>query len=135
MEASQPQQPTAPPPAPPPPAQPAEKPGAGQRALAVIGGVVWGIMGIALIVVGFDILDAPLCSDPEALTLGEECYDGSSTQRFFDLLFGFPAGVLGVATAVLAVYFAATGNRGRLLLQVGIAALVLFGGSLLVGAF
>jgi hypothetical protein len=138
MEAAQPQPPATPPP-PPPQAQPAlEKPGAGARILAVIGGLVWGIMGIALIVVGFEILDAPLCSDPEALAgafLGEECYDGSSTQRFFDLLFGFPAGVLGVVTAGLAVYFAATGRRGRLLIQVGIAALVLFGGSLLVGAF
>jgi hypothetical protein len=138
MEAAQPQPPATPPP-PPPPAQPAvEKPSAGARILAVIGGLVWGIMGIALIVVGFDIIDAPLCSDPEALAgafLGEECYDGSSTQRFFDLLFGFPAGVLGVVTAGLAVYFAATGQRGRLLVQVGIAALVLFGGSLLVGAF
>jgi hypothetical protein len=140
MEAGQPQPPTPPPAqpppatAPPPPPGP-EKAGAGPRILAVIGGLVWGLMGIALIVVGFDILDAPLCSEPETIEFGEECYDGSSTQRFFDLLFGFPAGILGVVTAGLAVYFAATGRRGRLLVMVGIAALVLFGGSLLVGAF
>jgi hypothetical protein len=142
MEASQPQPPGStppaqppPPPATPPPAEPrAEKAGAGPRILAVLGGLVWGIMGIALIVVGFDILDAPMCSEPEAVG-AEECYDGSSTQRVFDLLFGFPAGILGVVAAGLAAYFAATGRRGRLLVQVGIAALVLFGGSLLVGAF
>jgi hypothetical protein len=149
MEASRPQPPATPPPpeppaatqppaSPPPTGEPGEgKAGAGPRILAVVGGLVWGIMGVALIVVGFDIIDAPLCGDPEALAqafLGEECYDGSSTQRFFDLLFGFPAGILGVVTAGLAVYFAATGRRGRLLVQVAIAALVLFGGSLLVGA-
>jgi hypothetical protein len=146
MEASRPQPPATPPPpeppaATPPPASPpptgepgAEKAGVGPRILAVIGGLVWGLMGVALIVVGFDILDAPLCSEPETIEFGEECYDGSSTQRFFDLLFGFPAGILGVVTAGLAVYFAATGRRGRLLVLVGIAALVLFGGSLLVGA-
>jgi hypothetical protein len=137
MEASR----TPPPAEPPPPAPPAaeprgERPGVGLRILAVIGGLLWGLMGIALIVVGFDILDARLCSEPATLAdVGEECYDGSSTQRVFDLLFGFPAGILGVVTAGLAVYFAATGLRGKLLLQTAIAALVLFGGSLLVGAF
>jgi hypothetical protein len=143
MEAGRPQPPGTtppahppPPPATPPPAEPrADSAGAGPRILAVLGGLVWGIMGIALVVVGFDIVDAPLCSEPEEIELGEECYDGSSTQRFFDLLFGFPAGILGIAAAGLAVYFAATGRRGRLLVLVGIAALVLFGGSLLVGAF
>jgi hypothetical protein len=135
MEASQPQQP-APPPAPPPAAERAEKPGIAPRVLAVIGGLIWGVLGVALIVVGFEIIDAQLCSEPAtAADIGEECYDGSSTQRVLDLLFGFPAGVLGIATAVLAVYFAATGRRGRLLLQIGLGALVLFGGSLLIGAF
>jgi hypothetical protein len=135
MEAAQPPPPAQQPPPPPPTAAGPEKAGAGLRILAVVGGLLWGIMGIALIVVGFDIIDAPLCSEPEDIEFGEECYDGSSTQRIFDLLFGFPAGILGVVTAGLAVYFAATGLRGKLLLQTAIAALVLFGGSLLVGAF
>jgi hypothetical protein len=140
MEASGTPQPAAPPPPTPPPAAPQpESAGVGRRILAVIGGLILGFVGVALLVRGFDVVGAPLCGDPEdvaqAILEGEtECYEGSSTQRFFDALFSFPGGVLGIAALVLSVYFAATGKRGKLLLQIGIASLVLLGAALLVSA-
>ena len=63
-----------------------------------------------------------------------ECFDGSSGQKTATLVLGWPSGVLAGIAALVALYFAATGLRGRLLLTVTGAAIVLGALSILIGS-
>ena len=49
-------------------------------------------------------------------------------------MLGWPSGVLAGIAALVALYFAATGRRGRLLLQLTGAAIVLGAVSILIGS-
>ena len=51
---------------------------------------------------------------PGGPAIRRECFDGSSTKKTISLILGWPSGVLAGLAALLALYFAATGRRGRL---------------------
>jgi hypothetical protein len=85
-----------------------------------------------------DIGSTPTCEDvlsgAEPLPAEGECFDGSSGQKTVSLVLGWPSGILAGLGALVALYFAGTGSRGRLLLQITAAAIVLGGASILVGS-
>ena len=130
-----------PPPPPPPGAGPAdeEKAGGGWRALAVVLAFALAFACAVMVIAMADIGGTPRCDDPEgiaqALAEGEtECFDGSSAQKAATLILGWPSGILAGIAAVVALFFAATGRQGRLLLQLTGAAIVLGVLSILIGS-
>jgi hypothetical protein len=134
---SQPEQPATPaPPPPPPPAAPAEDVASGGwRALGVVLALALAFAAAVMIIAMADIGDTPTCDDvlsgKAALPSDNECFDGSSTQKTISLVLGWPSGVLAGIAALFALYFAATGRRGRELLQLVAVAIVL--GALSIG--
>jgi hypothetical protein len=134
---SQPEQPVTPaPPPPPPPGAPAEETASGGwRALGVVLALALAFACAVMIIAMADIGDTPTCDDvlsgKAALPSDNECFDGSSTQKTISLVLGWPSGVLAGLAALFALYFAATGRRGRQLLQLVSVAIVL--GALSIG--
>jgi hypothetical protein len=136
MEATGTPPPAAPQPPPPTGAAEERKAGVGWRILAVIVGLIFALFGVAFVIAAVDIGDAPLCEDaredPALLLGGEECYDGSSTQKTIDLVTGWPLGILAILVLPLAIYFAATGRNARILIGAAGASLALLGINLLL---
>jgi hypothetical protein len=121
---------------PPPPATTAtetEKPSGGWRALAVLLGLALLFAGAVMIAVMVDLGDTPLkdacAKDPSC----SEYFDGSDSTKTITLVLGYASGAAAVIAALLAFYFAATGRRGRLLLQLTGAAIVLGALALIIG--
>lgn len=85
-----------------------------------------------------DIGSTPTCRDvlsgKASLPSDNECFDGSSAQKTASLVLGWPSGVLAGIAALIAIFFAATGRRGRLLVTVTGAAIVLGAASILIGS-
>jgi hypothetical protein len=135
---SQPRQ--TPPPPPPPGAAPAdEQAGGGWRALAVVLALALAFACAVMVIAMADIGGTPRCDDreaiAEALAEGEtECFDGSSAQKAATLILGWPSGILAGIAALVALFFAATGRHGRLLLQLTGASIVLGVLSILIGS-
>jgi hypothetical protein len=137
-----PPQATPPPPPPPPPGRAPvdeDKAGGGWRALGVLLALALAFACAVMVIAMVDIGGTPRCDDPagiaEALAEGEnECFDGSSTQKVLTLVLGWPSGILAGIAALLALYFAATGRRGRLLLQLTAAAIALGVLSIVIGS-
>ena len=118
------------------------KAGGGWRALAVLLAIILAFGAAVIIAVMADLGDRPRCDDIAALLQAKpnangkvECFDVGSTQRVVSLGLGWIGGVLAGLAALLALAFAITGRRGRLLLQVTAAALIFVGLSLLVAQF
>lgn len=116
-----------------------EKAGGGWRALAVVLALALAFACAVMVIAMADIGGTPRCDDPEALAKalaeGEtECFDGSSAQKAATLILGWPSGILAGIAAVVALFFAATGRHGRLLLQLTGAAIVLGVLSILIGS-
>jgi hypothetical protein len=134
---SQPEQPAAvaPPPPPPPAAPGEEKASGGWRALGVVLALALAFACAVMVIAMADIGDTPTCDDvlagKAALPSDNECFDGSSTQKTISLILGWPSGILAGIAALFALYFAATGRRGRTLLQLVAVAIVL--GALSIG--
>ena len=132
--------PATPPPPPPTTADPADdgKAGGGWRALSVILFLALAFACAVMVIAMADIADTPIEKDCIADNArGEICteyFDGSSAQKTVTLVLGFPAGVLAGIAALMALYFAATGRRGRLLLQLTGAAIALGAASILIGS-
>ena len=131
--------PAQPPPPPPPPAASADqKPSGGWRALVVLLAVALAFASAVMVIAMSDIGSTPTCEDvltgQAALPSDHECFDGSSTKKTISLILGWPSGVLAGLAALLAIYFAATGLRGRLVLQMTGAAVVLGALSIIVGS-
>lgn len=126
----------------PPPSQPGaprdEKASGGWRALGVLLALALAFACAVMIVAMSEIGDTPTCDDilsgEAALPSDGECFDGSSGQKTASLALGWPSGVLAGIAALLALYFAGAGRRGRLLLQLTGAAIVLGGLSILIGS-
>lgn len=116
--------------APPPPPQ--AKAGTGWRILAVVLGVVFAFLAAVMVAVMIDIGDTPYCDEPEALG-AEECYGGSKAEKTIALILGWPSAVAGFLVLPLAIYFAARGVRGRLVIGTAAVALALGGLSILIG--
>jgi hypothetical protein len=140
---SQPGQPAtpAPPPPPPPPAPDEDVASGGWRVLGVILALALAFACAVMIIAMLDIGDTPRCDDAAAVRAeilkegnDAECFDGSSAQKAVTLVLGWAsAGLAGLAT-LFALYFAATGRRGRELLQVVAVAVVLGALSIGIGA-
>lgn len=152
MTAETPDQPTSggdtpaaptPEPAAPAPAAPAtppadDKASGGMRTLAVLFILVLAFAAAVMIMVGVEIGDTPTC---DAITAGEEpipadgeCFDGASGQKSISVAFAYASGVVGAIAALLGLAFAITGRRGRLLVRLAVAAIVLGGLSILIGS-
>ena len=123
---------------PPPPPAPAGtddgKPGAGWRILAVVLALALAFACAVMVAVAIDIADTPLqdecAADPTCL----EYFDGSSAQKTIYIVLAWPSAVLAGIAALLGLYFAATGKRGRLLLQLTGAAVALGALAILIGS-
>lgn len=125
---------TTPPPPPPPTANEGKAPG-GWRALAVLLALALAFASAVMVIAMADIGDKPVGLEECQATPGcTEYFDGSSTQKTIALILGWPSGVLAGIAALVALYFAVTGRRGRLLLQLTGAAVVLGALSILVGS-
>ncbi len=129
---------TPPPPPPPPTATEDDKAGGGWRALSVILFLALAFACAVMIIAMADIADTPIekdcIADNAAGQVCTEYFDGSSAQKTATLVLGFPSGVLAGIAALVALYFAATGRRGRLLLQLTGAAIALGAVSILIGS-
>ena len=134
-----------------PPAEPAQPPppaatrapdddkaGAGWRILAVVLALALAFACAVMVIVAIDIGDTATCEDVRAGKAlpneDNECYDGSSTAKTIQVVLAWPSGILAGLAALVALYFAATGRRSRLLLQLTGAAILLGGLSILIGA-
>jgi hypothetical protein len=126
---------TAPPPPPPPATPEEEKAGGGWRVLGVVLALALAFACAVMVIAMADIGDTPTCDDvlsgEAELPSDNECFDGSNGQKTASLIFGWPSGVLAGIAALFALYFAATGRRGRTLLQLVGVAVVL--GALSIG--
>jgi hypothetical protein len=132
-----PEQPQASPPPPPAPAGSVDKRASGGwRALAVILALALAFACAVIVIAMVDIGDTPTCDDilsgKAAVPADGGCFDGSSGQKVATLVLGWPSAVLAGIAGLVALYLAATGRRGRLLLQLTGAAIVLGGVSILV---
>jgi hypothetical protein len=97
------------------------------RALGVLLALVLAFGAAVMIIAAGEIADTPTLEEVEA---GEplndgKYYDGSETSRTISTGFGYASGVVGAVGALIALYFAVTGTRGRLLVQVAVAAVIL----------
>ena len=133
---------TPPPAQPPPPAaheavDREDRASGGRRALAVVLALALAFACAVMFVAMGEISDTTPCDEVRSaadLTDEGECFDGSSTQKTISLVLGWPSAVLAGLAALLALFFAATGTRGRLLMTVTGAAIVLGGLSIAVGS-
>jgi hypothetical protein len=131
--------PEQPPAATPPPPQSGvavdeERAGGGWRALGVLLALALLFAGAVMIIAMAEISDTPLLDACQADPTCTEYFDGSSAQKTIAVVFGFISGALAAVGALIALYFAATGRRGRLLLQVTGAAIAFGALSLLIGS-
>jgi hypothetical protein len=116
--------------------------GGGWRVLGVILALALAFAAAVMIVAMVDIGDTPRCDDEAAIAAerqatGEEvieCFEGSSTQKTISLVLGWPSGVLAGLAGLLALYFAATGRRGTLLLRLTGVAIALGALSIVIGS-
>jgi hypothetical protein len=141
MEASgttPPAEPAQPPPPPPPTPVEDERAGAGWRALAVLLALALAFACAVMIVVATDLADTATCEDVRAgvaLPNDEgECYDGSSASKTAQIVFAWASAAFSGLAALIGLYFAVTGRRSRLLLQLTGAAIALGALSIVIGA-
>jgi membrane-associated PAP2 superfamily phosphatase len=110
----------------------------GWRALSVVLFLALAFACAVMVIAMADIADTPLEKDCIAENASggtcTEYFDGSSAQKTATLVLGWPSGVLAGIAALVALYFAATGRRGRLLLQLTGAAIALGAISILIGS-
>jgi hypothetical protein len=129
--------PEQPAPAPPPPEASAveeERAGGGWRALGVLLFLALAFASAVMIIAMIEIADTPLLDACQADPTCSEYFDGSSAQKTIAVAFGFISGALAAVGALVALYFAATGRRGRLLLQLTGVAIAFGALSLLIGS-
>ncbi len=145
-DAPDPQPASPPPPPPPPPAPPGTgdsgKASGGMRALGVVIALVLAFGAAVMIAVAIDIGDTSTCdqffedveSGQVVPDLDDECFDGSSAQKSISVVLAWGSGIIGAIAVIVALMFAATGNRGPLLARVAGAAVVLGILSILIGS-
>ena len=134
MEAAGTPAPAAPPPPPPTTTSSAEEnAGGGWRALGVLLALALAFAAAVMIVAMAEISDTPLQKDctPPACT---EYFDGSSGEKTATVVLGYASGAVAAVGALLALFFAFTGRRGRTVLQVAGVAVLLGAVSILISA-
>ena len=125
---------------PPPPPTTADtddgKAGAGWRILAVVLALALAFACAVMVAVAVDIGGTPVQEDCVPPPAGDctEYFDGSSAQKTIYIVLAWPSAVLAGIAALLGLYFAATGKRGRLLLQLTGAAVALGALAILIGS-
>lgn len=140
MEASgtptPPSEPAAPPPPPPPPAAADEETASGGwRAIAVLLALALAFAGAVMIAAMIDISDKPTGLAECVRTPGcTEYFDGSSAQKAITVALGFASGGIAAIGVLFSLYFVFTGRRGRTLLQIVGAAVVLGVLSIVIGS-
>ena len=113
------------------------KPGAGWRILAVVLALALAFACAVMVAVAVDIGGTPVEEDCVTPSMGGDCleyFDGSSAQKTIYIVLAWPSAVLAGIAALLGLYFAATGKRGRLLLQLTGAAVALGALAILIGS-
>ena len=117
---------------------PAEKGANTWRASAVILFILLLVGCFIMIAAATDIAGTTLCRDVTAQFVQQHpngsCFDGSQLQKVLSVGFGYASGAVGAIAALLAIAFAITGRRGRLVAVLAVAAVVLAGISILVGS-
>jgi hypothetical protein len=111
-----------------------EKAGGGWRALGVLLALALAFACAVMIIAMVEISDTPLLDECRSDPTCTEYFDGSSGQKTIAVILGFVSGALAGVGALVALYFAATGRHGRLLLQVTGAAIAFGAVSLLIGS-
>ncbi len=109
----------------------------GRRALAVVLALALAFACAVMVVAMTEIADTTPCEEVTStadLNAEGECFDGSSTQKTISLVLGWPSAVLAGVAVLIALFFAATGRQGRLLLTLTGAAIVLGGLSIAIGS-
>jgi hypothetical protein len=140
MEASgtptPPSEPAATPPPPPPPASADEEQASGGwRAIAVLLALALAFAGAVMIAAMIDISDKPTGLADCVRTPGcTEYFDGSSAQKAITVALGFACGGVAAIGVLFSLYFVFTGRRGRTLLQIVGAAVVLGALSIVIGS-
>ncbi|MGH2925039.1 MAG: hypothetical protein ACRDK1_03610 [Solirubrobacterales bacterium] len=97
-----------------------------RRGLAALLFVVLAFGCAVMLVSMADISQTPTCHDVQfngATPNDGQCFDGTSLQKVVSLTLGFASGALAGIGGVLAILFAITGRRGRLLVALSVAAL------------
>jgi hypothetical protein len=91
--------------------------------------LVLGFGAAVMIVAAGEISDTPTLAEIESgeepVPADGEYYDGSETNRTIATILLYVSGILGAIAAILGIVFAITGNRGRLFVQIAIAAVIL----------
>lgn len=132
------------PPPPPPPPAPGDsgKASGGMRALGLLLALVLAFGAAVMILVAIDIGDTATCEDfvsdvtsgETTLSLDDECFDGSSTQKAVSVVLAWASGIVGAVAVLIALMFAFTGTRGGLLARAAGAAVVLGALSIVIGS-
>jgi hypothetical protein len=125
--------PEAPQTAPSTPTGEAERMGGQWRWLGVLLALALAFAAAVMVVRVVEIGDLPRCDDQAAIDAksaetGEaqiDCFKGSQTKKTISVAAGWPSGAVAAVASLLALYFAATGRRGPLLLRLTTAAIVL----------
>ena len=102
--------------------------------------VLAGALAFACVVMVMNMLslgDTPTCADVQARVAEPnedgECYYDSSTAKMVQMLFGWLSGALAGLAALVGLYYAFTGLRSRLLLQLTAAAIAFGAVSIVIG--
>lgn len=118
----------------PPPSAPTEsrpsKAGGGLRALAVLGALILAFAAAVMIVVSIDVSGTPTLREHNrdgVISDDGDYYDGSKLRRTVGVVGGAAAGLLGALAALAALAFAVTGLRGRPILILAAAAILIGG--------
>jgi hypothetical protein len=113
-----------------------EKAGAGWRILGILLALALAFASAVMIVAMIDISGTPVFDDCITPPEGDctEYFDGSSGQKVISVILGFVSGALAGVGALLALYFAATGRSGRLMLQITGAAIAFGAASIVIGS-
>jgi hypothetical protein len=99
--------------------------------------------GAAVVIIAMsDINGKPRCDDTAAIVAkarqnpGKKvrCFDGSAAKKTIVLGLGYVGGIIAALAALLALGFTVTGRRGRPVLMLTAAAIVLIGLSIGIGS-
>jgi hypothetical protein len=126
---------TPPPPPPPPVAADDDRASGGWRAIAVLLALALAFAGAVMIAAMIDISDKPTGLAECVRTPGcTEYFDGTSAQKAITVALGFACGGVAAIGVLFSLYFVFTGRRGRTLLQIVGAAVVLGVLSIVIGS-
>jgi len=106
-------------------------------ALVLAGALVFSC--VVLLRNSIDFGDRPTCADVELRQAklpadDEKCYEGTSSAKTAQVVLGWVSGVLAAVAALVGLFYAHTGQRSQLLLQLTGVAILIGGASILIGA-